>query len=404
MIKNTQKYEYKQVEEYKEVLELQHIKFRTYLVNAMTLIFAIVLTVINYRLDVGAGYFYSYIAYFVLFFFVNILLFSFSNDLYNNLKIAMYFNTLAIFTITGSLVIVFQTPSIFTGLFLAYAIIFIYQDYKVMILSNFLIFIFGTLLVMNFPNILDIPNNSTPQVYLILVFLFVFVLLLALSSYILIKRKVFFYNQLAQIRESEIRNIDILDELKWQRSESKQFDVDTYYDCIDVFTEELSKKLDIDNVFKRKIKLLKDLEFMTLNQINEKYPEFTNDQIKKIKLLEFNINHKMRNLSIKASKLKNVEVHKHEMFSESQFKSFNHFEDSNYVKIISFVVFYVLIKLDKPYLNELEEQLIKDVLLNSKYFYNINRDILKIYLENNAVFDTVVEDILKDGETDESTS
>ena len=55
-------------------------------------------------------------------------------------------------------------------------------------------------------------------------------------------------------------------------------------------------------------------------------------------------------------------------------------------------------------MTEVEEEKLKDILYNSKYFYSIDRKVLDIYLENNKVFDTVVDDILKEGENNESTS
>ena len=400
MQKDTQKYAYKQLEPYKATLELGHLKLKTLLVNVLTMIFAVILVVIMYHLRVQPNYFYTFIGFFIVFFVVNFALYAYDNDQYNNLRIAMYFNTIALFSITAALIIVFQTPSVFTTLFLSYAVIFIYQDYKVMVLSNVLVFIFGALLVMNFSTILDIPNNATPQVLLIIIFLFIFVMLLALSSYILIKRKMFFYNQLAQIKESEIRNIDILEELH-EIVDQEEMDVESYYDDVEAFTEELSKKLEIENVFKRKIDVLRQLDKKSLVDLKEEFPEFTIEDIKKLKLLELRVSHKMRNLAIKASKTKDVEIEKTEIFSESQFKSFNHSEDSMYVKIISFVVFYVLIKRDKPYLKEVPEAVIRDVFLNSKYFYSVNRKVLKVYLDNNEVFDTIVNDILKE-ETNEN--
>ena len=63
--------------------------------------------------------------------------------------------------------------------------------------------------------------------------------------------------------------------------------------------------------------------------------------------------------------------------------------------IIAFVTFYALLKIDKPYLNELEEEKIKDILYNSEYFHRIDRNIISIYLENNEVFDTIVKDHLE---------
>ena len=103
----------------------------------------------------------------------------------------------------------------------------------------------------------------------------------------------------------------------------------------------------------------------------------------------------MRKVGIKDSKSQGIEVTRKEIFSESQFKSFNHQGDNYYVMIIAFVTFYALLKIDKPYLSELEEDKIKDILFNSEYFHRIDRNIINIYLENNEVFDTIVKDYLE---------
>jgi hypothetical protein len=127
----------------------------------------------------------------------------------------------------------------------------------------------------------------------------------------------------------------------------------------------------------------------------ERYPDYTQEEINELRLLELTTAKKMSYIGLKASKSQGVEVSRKEIFSESQFKSFKHSGDHQYVKIISFVVFYCLLKIDKPYLKELDEDKIKDMLLNSEYFYLVDSDMMKIYLENNEVFDTVVNDILK---------
>ena len=72
--------------------------------------------------------------------------------------------------------------------------------------------------------------------------------------------------------------------------------------------------------------------------------------------MELEINNKMRMIGIKSSQSFGIEVARNEIFSESQFKSFKHHGDNRYVKIISFVVFYTLLKIDKPYLEKLDEK------------------------------------------------
>ncbi len=392
---DTSKFQYKQLETYKEILELHHIKIKTLIVNIINLVFAFVVGYFLVVMKVERIMFVGIIFMFVVLFIVNIALYSYNNDLYNNLKFSMYINTIGEYIIAITLIIIFQTPSMFTLLFLAYAITAIYQDYKAMITSNLALFVSGVLLVVGFDSIFSIPGSTSTQNNFIIVFLILFVLLLTLSSYILIKRKTFFYNHLAQIKESEIRNMDVLIEIEQKRTK-KTLDSEEYYKSLELFSRELSKKIGIENIFSRKIQLLRDLKKYNSAEIIEKYSEYTQDEINELKILELSTNQKIRNLGIKASKTQGINVTRKEIFSESQFKSFKHLNDKNYVKIISFVVFYCLIKIDKPYLKELEESNIKDILLNSEYFYRIDRDIIEIYLENNEVFDTIVNDLLKD--------
>ena len=394
MRQNTSKYQYNQLETYKELLELKHIKTKTLIVNIINVIFGGIVVYFLYELNLETTKIMSVMFMFLLLIGVNILLYAFDNDLYNNLKFAMYLNTLGEYIIAVTLILMFQTPSIFTSLFLAYAITAIYQDYKVMVISNSMLFITGFLLTVGYLDIFAIPGITVTQNVFIVVFLFIFVLLLTISSYILIKRKSFFYNHLAQSKESEVRNLDLLSEVAIKNDHNK-INASNYYDSLNEFSKHLSKKIGIENVFSRKIKLLKDLKKYTSAEMVEKYPDYTLKEVNQLKMMELEINEKMRNIGLKASISQDIKVTRKEIFSETQFKSFKHYSDDRYVKIISSVVFYCLLKLDKPYLKELSDEEIKDYFYNSEYFYLIDRDIIDIYLDNNEVFDTIVNDILK---------
>lgn len=394
MRQNTNKYQYSQLEKYKESLELAHLKIKTLIVNAIVFVFAGVVLYFLIELNVGTSVVVSTMIMFFTLFVINLAFYSYDDDHYNNLKLAMYINTLGVYVIVITLILRFQTPSIFTALFLVYAITSIYQDFKTMMLSNFLLFITGSLLIVRYPEIFQLVSNGDSQTFYILVFLIVFVLLLSLSSYILIKRKMFFYNQLAQIKESEIRNMELLLEIE-KINTNKDLDSEAYYSSLLEFSTELSKKIGISNIFDRKIKILRDMSILTMQEILEKYPEYNQDEIIELMNMELKINNKMRKIGIKSSQSQGIDVTRKEIFSESQFKSFNHQGDNSYVMIIAFVTFYCLLKIDKPYLKELDEEQIKDILYNSEYFHRIDRDIIDIYLENYEVFDTIVKDHLE---------
>ncbi len=394
MKQKTEKHQFSQLEIYKESLELAHLKIKTKIFSLFVFILAGLVLYFLIQLGAGLGTILPTMIMFVVLLVINFAFYSYEEDLYNNLKISMYISTLGVYVIAVSLILQYQTPSMFTALFLAYAITSIFQEYKTMILSNFALFVCGTLLIVRFPDIFEIVGTTESQTFFILVFLIIFVLLLTLSSYILIKRKTFFYNQLAEIKESEVRNMELLMEIENIKTNSS-LDSEEYYKSLKGFSVELSKKIGIENVFERKIELLKDLKIMKTTDILEKYTEYNSKEIEEIKMMELEVRKKMKMIGIKASKSFGIEVSRKEIFSESQFKSFKHFGDAHYVKIISFVVFYTLLKLDKPYLSALEEDKVKDILYNSEYFYRIDREIINIYLENNMVFDTIIKDHMK---------
>ncbi|MCK5387991.1 MAG: hypothetical protein KAJ22_01790, partial [Candidatus Izimaplasma sp.] len=270
MRQETDKYQFPQLEIYKESLELIHLKRKIIIFNLLVFILAGVVLYFLIMLNIGTDVMVSTMLMFIVLLLINIAFYSYDKDHYNNLKIAMYISTLGLYVISVSLILRFQTPSMFTALFLTYAVTSIYQDYKAMILSNSALFISGTLLILRFPTIFEITGNTEAQTFFILVFLIVFVVLLSLSSYILIKRKTFFYNQLAQIKESEIRNMELLLEIE-KIKVGKTLNSKDYYENLKSFSKHLSKKIGIENVFERKIELLKDLKSKDMTDILAKY-------------------------------------------------------------------------------------------------------------------------------------
>ena len=176
MRQDTSKYQYKQLEIYKELLELKHLKTKTLLVNIINVIFAVILVVILMRLELPTREIMSVTFLFVMLIIINILLTAYPTDLYNNLKIAMYLNVIGEYVIAVTLILMFKTPSIFTSLFLAYAITSIYQDYKAMIASNTALFLSGFLLTVGFVEIFSIPGVTAVQNTFVLLFLVIFVI------------------------------------------------------------------------------------------------------------------------------------------------------------------------------------------------------------------------------------
>ena len=193
-----------------------------------------------------------------------------------------------------------------------------------------------------------------------------------------------------------MRNIALMKQTA-EINTKKKTDYSSYYDKLEVFSEKLSEKIGVDSLFKSRIAALKMLKDHTILDVAQKFPEFTSSELEELQLIEIEANKKMINLATKASKSGDIKVTKKDIFSESQFKSFNHIADSQYTKIISFAVFYALLKVNKPYLKAIEESKLRDMIYNSEYFYRIDKDIVNIYLENSEVFDAIVKDHMKGG-------
>jgi len=147
MERQDNKYKYSQLEVYKETLESIHIKTKTIIVNILLFLFALVLIFFLTRDNIDNFNIWPSLFMIAVIIMVNLLFMSIIDDAYNSLHVAMYVTIIGIHIITISLVFAFQTPSIFTSLFLGYAITSVYQDQKGMILSSVMLFFAGTTIV-----------------------------------------------------------------------------------------------------------------------------------------------------------------------------------------------------------------------------------------------------------------
>ena len=395
LLKNRFRYQYQQLNTYKEQLELQHLRVKTIIVNVINILFALLVFYFFTVLKITTNKLVIVELLFGIQLLINLYLYAQSEDQYNNLKLSLYVNTLFEYVIAVTLIFIFQTPSVFTLLFLAYATTAIYQDSKVTLLSNISIFFAGLLLTINYPLVFKTTGTTTYQEMLIVIYLFLYIILLSISSYIIIKRKSFFYNNLAKIKESEVRNIRLMAEIG-RIAGNEHFQGTEYYSSLQRFFTEVCKKIGIENIFTRKINLLKDLEYKLPAELIAKYPEYTVERLQELEEMRLAVMSKFHHLAVKASKVGEVAFNKKEQFSEALFQSFKHPTDEQYVKIIAFSVFYVLLKTDKLFLKEFDEEKIRDILMNSEYFYLIDSKIFQIYQDNYQVFDMIVQDVLKE--------
>ena len=175
MERQDNKYKYSQLEIYKETLESIHIRTKTIIVNVLLFLFGLLLVFFLTRDSIDNSDIWPSLFMIAVIIMVNILFMSITDDAYNSLHVGMYTTIIGIHIVTISLVFSFQTPSIFTALFLGYAITSIYQDQKGMILSSAILFFAGSSIVVLHPEFLALHGPANTENLYIYVFLIVFI-------------------------------------------------------------------------------------------------------------------------------------------------------------------------------------------------------------------------------------
>jgi len=305
-----------------------------------------------------------------------------------------YITTFGVFILAISMVFVFDSPAMIASLFIAYALTAFYQDIKVMWISNAFLVFAVLALIIRYPGLLEFPNPSQESDFAVPFFFLVFVFVLTISSFILVKQKRFFYNQIALSKENEFRNIDLLIDMQNQ-VRGRTMDLPKYYANTAAFAKAFSAKLQMENVFQKKIDILQALDSGTpVSVLQAKYPEFTKEELDRFQDLLLGNHEKLLKLAMKISYVKDVHIKKREIFSETQFRSLNHQSDNMEIKILAFAVFYASLRRGDSFMRPLTEDEIYNVLVYTDYYYTIDPGIIRIYQENNKVFDDIVNDIL----------
>ncbi|MFW6016534.1 MAG: hypothetical protein ACOCRK_08850 [bacterium] len=380
-----------EVERYRYEIEQRYLKKKTIFVNSILflLLFPILLALYNYGASTIDIIVYS--GFFVMIFIMNHLFYKFPK-VFSNLKLPMYITSIAIYVMSFSLIIDVQATSVYTILLLAYSLVALYQDKITAIINNVSLFFIGSFTVFRYPTLFE---GATGQIVYVYIILLVFVALLSISSFILIKRKLFFYEKVAKMKEIEIRTINIVIDLKELYSRTK-LNFHEYYSQLDTFFSKLSEEIKIENIFRERIEIIKNIGQFNIENIIKKHPNVSTSNIKEIMRLELNVHSKMHYLLYKASQTKNTELTKINLFTDNQFPSFKHTFDHKYTKIIAFSVFYVLLKSEKIELSKLDGLTIRSLLEQDDFYHLIDSDIADIYFSNSKVIDKIVEDILKD--------
>lgn len=340
------------------------------------------------------AYFYSLLVGFLAIIFFNIVCLAYGNEDKNFYNLNKFITSLGVFGVATGMIFIFKSPAFIPGLFIAYAIAAFYQDLKVILISDLYLFFAILMIMWNYPEYLTFNNARIETDFGTFFFIILFVLLLTISSYIIIKQKRFLYNQLALSKESEFRNIDLLIDAEMEATKHK-IDITKYYKAVEGFTSAFSEKLSIDNVFTEKLKIMLALEKGTaIPTLLSKYPRYSAHDLARLQDLLISGTHKLRKTLIKISKMKDLDIKKREIFSETQLKSFNQPSDSIEIKILAFAVFYVSLRLGNELQKPLSSDEVFNILVYTDYYYYNDPSIMRIYQENHQVFDAIVKDYI----------
>jgi hypothetical protein len=248
------------------------------------------------------------------------------------------------------------------------------------------------MLLLNYGYLFDFSNNSDTSYAVIGLFVFLFLSLLMISTYITVKESQFFYNQISFSKEKELRNLKLLIDLK-KKTDVEIFSEKMYYQKVENLFDDFSKKLKINNIFSEKIDIIRQIsKDKSTDDILKNYPEYSKEDIERLKVLVLNESSRLRPIAMKIFYFNQKDIHEREIFSETHFQSFNKSSDSLEVKILTFSIFYTILKRGLSGTKPLTNEEIYKAVINSEFYYFIDPKIRSIFKENPDVFDFIYKD------------
>jgi hypothetical protein len=329
--------------------------------------------------------------------FIVILVFNIASLSYGKTRVEFFiFNkfitSISFFTLMIIYVLYFKSPSVIPFLFLAYLITAVYKDVKVLAIISFYFVLTIAMLLLNYGYLFDFSNNSDTSYAVIGLFVFLFLSLLMISTYITVKESQFFYNQISFSKEKELRNLKLLIDLK-KKTDVEIFSEKMYYQKVENLFDDFSKKLKINNIFSEKIDIIRQIsKDKSTDDILKNYPEYSKEDIERLKVLVLNESSRLRPIAMKIFYFNQKDIHEREIFSETHFQSFNKSSDSLEVKILTFSIFYTILKRGLSGTKPLTNEEIYKAVINSEFYYFIDPKIRSIFKENPDVFDFIYKD------------
>lgn len=301
-------------------------------------------------------------------------------------------NVVFIYTFITYLLFNQNLPGIFANLFIAFTIGFIYLDVRIASINHFLMTLTSSLVLWIFPEILAVEDASITQLSIINASIVVIMMFLFLSALFNIRTKNFNYVKLAKSKENEYRIIDGLFQLQNEVLRDP-INLDVFYQDMNAFFETFAEKLDIDNVFEKRLQLIQDLETLSPSKIKKKYKDIPEEIINELRALTFSSHQKIRYLAYRISQsnsgLKPL------VDPQDAFNSFRHYDDSETVKILVFSAFYIYFRHEDVDRSAMSHDTFVKHLEKSGLDKLVEPKILKSFHRYKDVIETIVNDAMQ---------
>ena len=374
---------------YKELLEMKYLVRQNNFVLA--LIFLVGLLSIGYLiiLDFELRTILGLSSGFILLILFNIASLAYGQYQVEFYKFNKYITSLGFFTLIVIYVLFFKSPSIIPFLFLGYLVAAIYKDIKVLTMISFYFILAMASLLVNYGELFDFQTIESTNFIVIGIFVFLFLSLLMMSTYITLKESQFFYNQISFTKEKEIRNIDLLIQLKDQ-VDVEVFNHQLYYGRLNKLFDAFSSKLKIDNIFKEKLSMIEQLASThQKDDVLKQYPQYTLSDLERLESLVIKKDNLIRKIALKIFYYNQKEIHQREIFSETHFESLNKSTDDIEIKILAFSVLYVLLRKGMSGYPSLTKDEIYDTITQTDFYFSLDPYVRKIFIDNPEVFEVI---------------
>lgn len=299
----------------------------------------------------------------------------------------------AVYVLVFSLILNPQVSLFGPVLFAVYALAYLYPDLKISSLNHGLFYVGITVLIWFFPasfGLGDVTGINTSYFSLFILILMAF---LYVSSILMIRRKGYYFKQLAMLQENEYKIIEIL--FGFQKEYLKSdINAKEYYHRLHNFFEELSNQLAIDNIFSQQLKYVEALNHLGTAQFKLKNPEIPSALLDELNMLAINQVRNIRHITLKSSQTQNISFES-KIVSDAMFSSFKHSQDSIYIKILMFSVFYAYFRFPNQFSKGLSHQEFYEVISSSQSERMFELNVWHAFEKNQKVIDEIFAFIAK---------